>query len=105
MPSLDDQADRRLPFALCVPHLFRLGTSVVLVFAAMVLVPSVAHAQATLSGTVRDSSGAVLPGVTVEASSPALIEKTRSTVTDGTGQYRLTEQVCAELHPQRIQSG
>src|SRR5439155_4864779 len=38
---------------------------------------------------VRDTSGAVLPGVTVEASSPALIEKTRSAVTDGTGQYRI----------------
>jgi hypothetical protein len=40
---------------------------------------------------VRDTSGAVLPGVTVEASSPALIEKTRSVVTDGTGQYRLVD--------------
>ena len=42
---------------------------------------SFASAQ-TLAGTVRDASGAVLPGVTVEASSPALIEKTRSVVTD-----------------------
>src|SRR5262249_43689725 len=40
---------------------------------------------------VRDASGAVLPGVTVEASSPALIEKVRSALTDGTGQYRITE--------------
>jgi hypothetical protein len=38
---------------------------------------------------VRDSSGAVLPGVTVEASSPALIEKTREAVSDGSGQYRI----------------
>ena len=53
--------------------------------------PSLAHAQATLAGTARDSSGAILPGVTVEVSSPALIEKSRSTVTDGTGQYRITE--------------
>src|SRR5690348_14259294 len=62
-----------------------------LLLAGFLLLPSLAHAQATLSGTVRDSSGAVLPGVTVEASSPALIEKSRTTVTDGTGQYRLTE--------------
>ena len=50
---------------------------------------SLASAQ-TLAGTVRDTSGAVLPGVTVEASSPALIEKTRTAVTDGSGQYQIT---------------
>jgi carboxypeptidase family protein len=54
-------------------------------------VPASAFAQATLAGVVKDSSGAVLPGVTVEASSSTLIEKSRSAVTDGTGQYRLTE--------------
>src|SRR5579871_2434205 len=52
---------------------------------------SSAFAQATLAGVVKDSSGAVLPGVTVEAASPALIEKTRTAITDGTGQYRVTE--------------
>jgi hypothetical protein len=46
-------------------------------------------AAQSIAGVTRDASGAVLPGVTVEASSPALIEKVRSTVTDGTGQYRL----------------
>src|SRR5690349_22716759 len=45
----------------------------------------------SITGTVRDDSGAVLPGVTVEASSPALIEKTKSAVTDGTGQYRIID--------------
>ncbi|HXH25345.1 MAG TPA: carboxypeptidase regulatory-like domain-containing protein, partial [Vicinamibacterales bacterium] len=50
-----------------------------------------AHAQASLAGIVRDTSGAVLPGVTVEATSPALIEKTRSTVTDGNGQYQIVD--------------
>ena len=55
------------------------------------LVPVAAHAQATLSGLVRDASGAVLPGVVVEATSPALIEKVRSVVTDGTGQYRIID--------------
>ena len=50
---------------------------------------SVAFAQASIAGVVRDTSGAVLPGVTVEAASPALIEKVRTVVTDGAGQYRI----------------
>src|SRR5216117_2544154 len=58
-------------------------------FAWMALLPSAAYAQASITGVVRDSSGAVLPGVTVEAASPALIEKVRSVVSDGTGQYRI----------------
>ena len=58
---------------------------------AVLLLPSVASAQATVSGTVRDTSGAVLPGVTVEASSPALIEKVRTAASDGSGQYRITD--------------
>ena len=45
----------------------------------------------TVAGIVKDSSGAVLPGVTVEASSPALIEKVRSVITDGTGQYKIVD--------------
>jgi len=61
------------------------------VAAAIILLPSFAFAQASLSGTVKDGSGAVLPGVTVEASSPALIEKTKSAVTDGSGQYRIID--------------
>ena len=60
----------------------------VALLAAVVLFPVVAQAQ-TIAGVVRDASGAVLPGVTVEASSPALIEKVRSAVTDGSGQFRL----------------
>jgi hypothetical protein len=43
----------------------------------------------TLAGSVRDSSGAVMPGVTIEASSPALIEKMRTAVTDSNGQYQI----------------
>jgi len=64
-----------------------------LALAAVLLLPTLVFAQATASiaGTVVDASGAVLPGVTVEASSPALIEKTRSVVTDGTGQYRIEQ--------------
>ncbi|MET0164754.1 MAG: carboxypeptidase-like regulatory domain-containing protein [Vicinamibacterales bacterium] len=57
----------------------------------LVSIPSAAMAQAVIAGTVRDSSGAVLPGVGVEATSPALIEKVRSTVSDGTGQYRIED--------------
>src|SRR6187399_3254610 len=53
--------------------------------------PAAAYAQASITGVVRDTSGAVLPGVTVEASSPVLIEKTRSAVTDGSGQYRIID--------------
>jgi len=58
--------------------------------AGLLLLPSVVFAQATIAGVVRDASAAVLPGVTVEASSAALIEKTRTAVSDGTGQYRVT---------------
>ncbi|MEQ1757518.1 MAG: TonB-dependent receptor [Vicinamibacterales bacterium] len=49
------------------------------------------YAQATIAGTVRDTSGAVLPGVTVEAASPALIEKVRSVTTDGSGQFQVID--------------
>jgi hypothetical protein len=59
--------------------------------ALVLLLPALAHAQATVSGTVRDQSNAVLPGVTVEAASPVLIEKIRTAVTDSSGQYRIAE--------------
>src|SRR5947208_15890269 len=58
-------------------------------FVVTVLAPIAAYAQASVTGVVKDSSGAVLPGVTVEVSSPALIEKTRATVTDGGGLYQI----------------
>src|SRR5262245_27282218 len=57
----------------------------------LVSIPSAAMAQGVIAGSVRDSSGAVLPGVSVEAASPALIEKVRSTISDGTGQYRIED--------------
>ena len=53
--------------------------------------PVAAFAQASMTGVIKDSSGAVLPGVTVEASSPTLIEKVRSVITDSTGQYRIVD--------------
>ena len=61
---------------------------VCLVVALLVLpVVSAAQGLGSIAGVVRDASGAVLPGVTVEAASPALIEKVRTVVTDGTGRY------------------
>ena len=50
-----------------------------------------AQGQTAIAGTVRDATGAVLPGVTVEASSPALIERTRTAITDSQGQYRIID--------------
>src|SRR5713226_8327831 len=58
-----------------------------------VLLPSVVSAQQAsgIAGVVKDVSGAVLPGVAVEAASPALIEKVRSVVTDGEGRYNIVD--------------
>ena len=69
----------------------RRAVSVVATAAGILLLPSLVFAQATIAGVIRDASAAVLPGVTVEAASPALIEKTRTVVSDGTGQYRITD--------------
>jgi hypothetical protein len=58
----------------------------------LALLPGAASAQtSTIAGTVKDTSGAVLPGVTVEVSSPALIERVRTAITDGAGQYQITQ--------------
>jgi hypothetical protein len=58
----------------------------------LVLIPAASHAQTgSIAGIVRDSSGAVMPGVNVEASSPALIERVRSATTDERGQYKIIE--------------
>ena len=65
--------------------------NVAVALAGIQLLPNVVHAQATIAGVIRDASAAVLPGVTVEASSPVLIEKTRTVVSDGTGQHRITD--------------
>src|SRR5712691_6142954 len=66
----------------------------VLVYPVLFLIPALAWAQAesgNIAGVVRATSGAVMPGVTVEASSPALIEKVRSVVTDNQGLYRIVD--------------
>lgn len=57
----------------------------------VLLSPIAASAQSAIAGVVKDTSGAVLPGVTVEAASPVLIEKTRAVVTDGEGQYKIID--------------
>jgi hypothetical protein len=62
-----------------------------LLASAVLFVPVVARAQGSITGSVKDPSGGVLPGVTVEAASPALIEKTRAAVTDGAGLYKIVD--------------
>ena len=60
----------------------------------VLFLPATVWAQAetgNIAGVARDPSGAVMPGVTVEAASPALIEKIRSVVSDDTGQYRIVD--------------
>ncbi len=71
-------------------RLFRVA-AMLTVFAALCLGASAAFAQATITGVVKDTSGAVLPGVTVEAASSALIEKVRSVSSDASGQYRIVD--------------
>lgn len=64
------------------------------IFIALVCVlalPAIARAQSAIGGTVKDTSGAVLPGVTVEVSSPVLIEKSKSASTDGEGKYQIVD--------------
>src|SRR5207249_1670686 len=67
--------------------IFVLGAALVAVF----LAPGAARAQSAIAGTVKDTSGAVLPGVTVEVASDVLIEKTRSVSTDSDGQYKIVD--------------
>jgi hypothetical protein len=64
---------------------------ILVVAACALVVPELASAQASIAGTVRDASGAVVPAVTVSASSHALIERTRTVLTDGTGQYSIVD--------------
>jgi hypothetical protein len=67
-----------------------LATSAVTLL-CLAFLPAAAYAQASVTGVIKDSSGGVLPGVTVEASSPALIEKSRTAISDGSGQYQITQ--------------
>src|SRR5687767_5000986 len=62
-----------------------------ILIAIALLLPRESFAQSVIAGVVRDNSGGVLPGVTVEAASPALIEKVRVATTDSAGAYRLLD--------------
>ena len=67
----------------------RLAARLLVGFACLVFLPAQAAAQSAIAGLVTDNSGAVMPGVTVEAASPVLIEKIRTVVTDGQGRYTI----------------
>src|SRR5687767_9620072 len=69
----------------------RILAKTLIVFAGAVLLSTAAYAQSAIVGTVKDGSGAALPGVTVEAASPVLIERVKSAVSDGNGNYRITD--------------
>src|SRR5262245_8250529 len=71
----------------------RTGTCAALLVFASLFPAAAVRAQSSIAGSiagvVKDTSGAVLPGVTVEAASPALIEKVRTVSTDGNGGYKI----------------
>src|SRR5262245_24405190 len=69
----------------------RVLARVVVLVAVIIGIPSIVFAQASITGIVKHASGAQLPGVAVGASSAARIEKVRSAVTDGSGQYRIED--------------
>jgi len=69
----------------------RLPAAVVLAVLGLFLLPAAALAQSAIAGTVRDTTGAVLPGVTIEASSPVLIERARSVTSDSEGRYTVVD--------------
>jgi Carboxypeptidase regulatory-like domain len=66
-------------------------TKGVVVLSSLLFLPAAAFAQASMSGTVKDASGGVLPGVTIEAASDVLIEKVRTATTDGNGRFQLVD--------------
>src|SRR5262249_51422867 len=80
------------PVRTCTVAASRIARSAILLV-CLILMPSMAGAQQAsgIAGVARDTSGAVLPGVSVEAASPALIEKVRTVVTDGEGQYKILD--------------
>ncbi len=69
----------------------KLGGILLFLLAVVLLLPDSATAQSQINGVIRDESGGVLPGVTVEASSPVLIEKVRTAVTDDQGRYTIVD--------------
>ncbi len=69
----------------------RIAKLVCIAALAVLVVPAASFAQSAIAGAVTDATGGVLPGVTVEAASDALIEGTRITVSDGNGRYRIED--------------
>src|SRR5436190_18723378 len=69
----------------------KLTLTMLAAFATVVWLPAAASAQSAITGIVKDTSGAVLPGVNVEAASDVLIEKSRTVTTDGSGQYKIID--------------
>jgi hypothetical protein len=69
----------------------RLGLRVMFLFAVLLLVARTGQAQVAIAGSVKDTTGAAMPGVRVEASSPVLIERARSVLTDANGQYQIVD--------------
>src|SRR5258705_7321200 len=69
----------------------RLAARALVGLMCLAFAPATAWAQSAIAGVVKDTSGAVMPGVTVEVASPALIEKVRSVISDGQGQYKIVD--------------
>ena len=67
------------------------GTAIAAALLGLTLAPTSAAAQSAISGLVKDASGGVLPGVSVEAGSPVLIERVRTVVTDDQGRYTIAD--------------
>src|SRR5215475_2785423 len=70
---------------------YRIVPLVLVAWFALLLLPVAASAQSSIAGVVKDASGAVLPGVQVEVSSPVLIEQSRTAITDTQGVYRVVD--------------
>ncbi|MGE0450816.1 MAG: carboxypeptidase regulatory-like domain-containing protein [Vicinamibacterales bacterium] len=69
----------------------RVHVAALVLSAVFLLLPGIARAQSGIAGTVKDDQGGVMPGVTVEAASPVLIEKVRSAISDGSGRYTIID--------------
>ena len=69
----------------------RMSAAMLAVVVGVILWPAIAHAQSAIVGTVKDTSGATMPGVTIEAASDVLIEKVKSAVSDSDGKYRISD--------------
>src|SRR4051812_41179220 len=69
----------------------RLTATLLAAIGCLLFLPAAAYAQSAIAGIVRDASGAVLPGVTVEATSPVLIEKLRTVVSESDGRYNIVD--------------